>query len=63
MRSAALPKAVMFLLIQAIVFSVGGCGGGEKDFDPKAGPTSEQQQATKTMEDFMKTQGKTAPKK
>lgn len=54
-------KFVVRLLILPLLFTVmSGCGG-QKDFDPKAlsgGDSPEMQQANRSMEDFMKTQGK-----
>jgi len=52
------------VIISGMLLMISGCSN-DKGFDPKAlsgGDSPEMQQANKSMEDFMKTQGKAKSK-
>ena len=63
-RFSANRPSVFGLVLAIMVFAVAGCSN-EGGFDPKAasqGDGPQLQQANKSMEDFMKTQGKAKSK-
>jgi len=57
-----LVRGLVFVPVVASIFGLTGCGGTDQSTGPVA-PAPTIDQANKNMEDFMKTQGKGAPKK